>query len=128
MKGMAVRGSDPAGYCPKGVNLKGEPMALSDVLTRVLGFLRAGYPDGVPTHDYVPLLALLRRRLTEEEVLTVASELMSHGNAPVPGTDAMVAIMKVTAELPSPQDTSRVRARLVAAGWPVDGSWGWTDE
>ena len=103
-------------------------MALSDVLTRVLGFLRAGYPDGVPTHDYVPLLALLRRRLTEQEVFAVASELMSHGNAPVPGTDAMVAIMKVTAELPSPQDISRVRARLVAAGWPVDDSWGWTDE
>lgn len=41
-------------------------MALSDVLNRVLGFLRAGYPDGVPTNDYVPLLALLRRRLTEE--------------------------------------------------------------
>jgi hypothetical protein len=46
----------------------------------------------------------------------------------VPGTDAMVAITKVTAELPSPQDTDRVRARLVAAGWPVDDSWGWTDK
>jgi hypothetical protein len=34
-------------------------MALSDVLMRVVGFLRAGYPEGVPAHDYIPLLALL---------------------------------------------------------------------
>ena len=102
-------------------------MGLSDVLNRVLGFLRAGYPHGVPAQDYVPLLALLRRRLTEDEVLALATELMSHGNAPVPGADAMVAITKITDEMPSPQDTARVRQRLVATGWPVDDSWEVTD-
>lgn len=102
-------------------------MALSDVLNRVLGFLRAGYPDGVPAKDYVPLLALLRRRLADDEIVAVATELMSHGNAPVSGTDAMVAITKVTAEMPSPQDTARVRQQMMAAGWPVDDSWGVSD-
>ena len=34
-------------------------MALSDVLTRIVGFLRAGYPEGVPVRDYIPLVALL---------------------------------------------------------------------
>jgi Protein of unknown function (DUF3349) len=37
-------------------------MALSDVLTKIVGFLRAGYPEGVPDGDYIPLVALLRRR------------------------------------------------------------------
>jgi hypothetical protein len=102
-------------------------MALSNVLNRVLGFLRAGYPDGVPAHDYVPLLALLRRRLSEDEVHAVASELMAQ-NTPVSGTEARVAITKVTDEMPSPHDTDRVRQRLAAAGWPVDEGWGLLDE
>ena len=94
-------------------------MALSDVLMRVVGFLRAGYPEGVPAHDYVPLLALLRRRLSDDEVM-VAAELTSDGSmTPVGGTDMGVAITKQTDEMPSPEDTERVRQRLVAVGWPV---------
>ena len=41
-------------------------MALSDVVARVVAFLRAGYPQGVPATDYVPLIALLRRRLSDD--------------------------------------------------------------
>ena len=37
-------------------------MALSDVLMRVVGFLRAGYPEGVPAYDYIP--ERIKRRLT----------------------------------------------------------------
>ena len=99
-------------------------MGLSEVLNRLLGFLRAGYPEGVPANDYVPLLALLRRQLSDDEVLAVASELMSHEKAPVDGTDAKVAITKVTNEMPSQQDTDRVRQRLAAAGWPINEGWG----
>jgi hypothetical protein len=96
-----------------------EIMALSDVLNRVLGFLRAGYPDGVPRGDYVPLVALLRRRLTDDEVIALATELIAAGEIPVDGLDVRVAITKLTDEMPSPQDTERVERRLVAAGWPV---------
>jgi Protein of unknown function (DUF3349) len=58
-------------------------MPLTDVLTRIVAFLRAGYPEGVPARDYIPLLALLRRRLTDDEVVAVAAELMSGGDTPV---------------------------------------------
>ena len=34
-------------------------MALPDFLTKIVGWLRAGYPEGVPEHDYLPLFALL---------------------------------------------------------------------
>jgi hypothetical protein len=62
-------------------------MALSDVLAKIVGFLRAGYPEGVPDRDYIPLVALLRRRLSDDEVVAVATELISSGGAPVQGTD-----------------------------------------
>ena len=49
----------------------------------------------------------------------VATELMSIGHTPVEGTDVRVAITKLTDDMPSPEDTERVKRRLVAAGWPV---------
>jgi hypothetical protein len=99
-------------------------MALSDVLAKIVGFLRAGYPEGVPVGDYIPLVALLRRRLSDDEVIAVATELISTGGAPVQGTDVRVAITKLTDELPSPEDTERVKRRLAAAGWPVSDPFG----
>jgi len=95
-------------------------MALSHVLTRVVAFLRAGYPDGVPARDYIPLLALLRRRLSDDEVIAVATELTTGGKlVPVGGADVGVAITKLTDEVPSLEDTERVKRRLTAVGWPV---------
>ena len=38
------------------------------LLSRIVAWLRAGYPTGVPEQDYVALLGLLRRRLTDDEV------------------------------------------------------------
>lgn len=95
-------------------------MALSDVLARMLAFLRAGYPDGVPVDDYIPLVAVLRRRLTEAEVLTLTSQLIAAGTKPAQGTDVRVAITKLTDEMPSHEDVQRVERRLLAAGWPID--------
>jgi predicted nucleotidyltransferase len=102
-------------------------MALSDMLMRVVGFLRAGYPEGIPAHDYIPLLALLRRRLSDDEVIAVAEEMISGGNIPVDDTDVRVAITKLTDEMPSPEDTERVKRRLAAVGWPVSDAFGSSD-
>jgi hypothetical protein len=99
-------------------------MALSDVVMRVVGFLRAGYPDGIPTRDYVPLLALLRRRLSDDEVVAVAAQVISRGNKPVDATDVRVAITKLTDEMPSSEDAERVKQRLAEVGWPVDDAFG----
>jgi hypothetical protein len=55
-------------------------MALNTRLTGVLDWLREGYPAGVPPKDYIPLLTLLRRRLTEDEVREVAHEIAGLGN------------------------------------------------
>ena len=42
----------------------------------VLNWLHEGYPEGVPPKDYFPLLALLKRSLTEEEVVKVAQTVL----------------------------------------------------
>jgi hypothetical protein len=70
------------------------------------------------------LLALLRRRLSDDEVLAVATELMSTAPTPVEATDVRVAITKLTDDLPSAEDTGRVERHLIAAGWPVTDSLG----
>lgn len=87
-------------------------------LSAIVSWLRAGYPEGVPQNDYLPLLALLARRLTPEEVKIVAAELTRR-----PGFDDVdigAEIMRITDELPSPSDVERVRERLAAKGWPLD--------
>jgi hypothetical protein len=87
-------------------------------LDAIVSWLRAGYPEGVPPHDYLPVLALLSRRLTSDEVKAVASELIHRGD--FDRVDIGVAISQITDELPSTEDIERVRERLAAKGWPLD--------
>ena len=87
-------------------------------LTSVVAWLRAGYPEGIPPTDYFPVLALLSRRLGNEDVKVVAHELMQQGD--FDDVDIAVLITQITDELPSPGDVERVRERLAAKGWPLD--------
>jgi len=82
--------------------------------------LHAGYPDGIPPTDYFPVLELLSRRLTNDEVAAVARELMRRGH--FDQMDIGVMITQITDELPSPEDVERVRERLAAKGWPLDNA------
>ena len=87
-------------------------------LTSVVAWLRAGYPEGIPATDYFPVLALLSRRLSNDEVKLVARELMQRGD--FDHVDIGVLITRLTDDLPSPADVERVRERLAAKGWPLD--------
>ncbi|MET8423499.1 DUF3349 domain-containing protein [Nocardia sp. NPDC059091] len=98
-------------------------MELSELLARIVGWLRAGYPHGVPDTDYLPLLAVLARRLSEDEVRQVAAELVLLGALPADRADVGVIITKLTDEMPRAADLDRVRAHLRAGGWPIDDSW-----
>jgi hypothetical protein len=80
--------------------------------------LRAGYPEGVPPTDTFAVLALLSRRLTNDEVKAVTHELVQRGE--FDKVDIGVLISKLTDELPSEEDIERVRTRLAAKGWPLD--------
>lgn len=91
---------------------------MNSFLNKIVTWLRAGYPEGVPHTDYMPLLALLTRRLSGDEVKAVATDLAQRGD--FDQYDIAVAITEITDELPAPADVERVRARLAAIGWPLD--------
>lgn len=94
---------------------------LSDLVGRFVAFIRAGYPHGVPQTDYIPLLALLRRRLSDDEVVAVATDLAARGGElSFDVVDIGVAITRITEELPSADDLERVQRRLESIGWPVE--------
>jgi len=87
-------------------------------LGNIVSWLRAGYPEGIPPTDTFAVLALLTRRLSNDEVKTVAHELAQRGE--FDDVDIGVLITRLTDELPSPDDIERVRTRLAAHGWPLD--------
>jgi hypothetical protein len=93
-------------------------MALPVFLARVVGWLRAGYPDGVPDRDYVPLFALLGSQLTDDEVTLVADEL-AFSAAPDSAEEIRKAIGVITRAKVSDADIARVRGHLAMGGWPL---------
>lgn len=93
-------------------------MTLPQTVTAILAWLRAGYPDGVPPQDYFPLLALLGRQLSEDEVQQILATLVSEGDD-VTKVDIGVAVTKVTNEMPGDVDIQRVARRLAQAGYPI---------
>jgi Protein of unknown function (DUF3349) len=93
-------------------------MALPPVLNKIVEWLRAGYPEGVPDVDYIPLFALLGSQLTNDEVTLIAHEL--EASADPESADAIKkAIVEVTHTTPNDADVNRVRSRLAAGGWPL---------
>jgi Protein of unknown function (DUF3349) len=91
---------------------------MNNFLSSIVAWLRAGYPEGIPPTDYFPVLALLSRRLSTDEVKAVAHEL-THRDG-FDDVDIGVMITQLTDQLPSPADVERVRERLAAKGWPLD--------
>jgi len=92
--------------------------AVNRFLAKIVAWVNAGYPEGVPGPDRVPLLALLTPRLTNDEVKAVAQDLINRGD--FDHVDIGVLITQLTDELPTPNDVERVRVRLAAKGWPLD--------
>ncbi len=95
------------------------------LLRSILNWLRAGYPDGVPGPDRVPLLSLLRATpLTEDQVKEVVRNLTAEGSpAAADGEfddDEIAAfISDVSHHDAGPENVARVAAKLAAAGWPL---------
>lgn len=92
---------------------------------RILDWLRAGYPDGVPPSDLPPLFALLQRRLTKKEIKKVAKELIASNKVPgepktpISEDEAQELMQQVAGVSPIEADMDRVRKRLAKKGWPL---------
>ncbi|GGK51324.1 DUF3349 domain-containing protein [Nocardia camponoti] len=91
-----------------------------NLLLRVLGWLRAGYPQGVPQSDYVALLAVLHRHLTDYEVVVIAERLSEAAQGEhISEADIEAAIADFAKQQPAAADTARVASHLAAGGWPL---------
>ncbi|MEU4217764.1 DUF3349 domain-containing protein [Actinoplanes sp. NPDC026623] len=94
----------------------------SNFLSRAVEWLRAGYPTGVPRQDYVVLLGLLQRTLTEDEVHRISRALADESvfnDEPVSADDIEKMIKASALQRARPEDVARVSAHLAAGGWPL---------
>ena len=93
----------------------------SNFVIRAVDWLRAGYPSGVPRQDYVALLGLLRRKLTDHEVREIAGELaaLARQGEEITTGDVEKMINDATLDRAAGSDVARVSARLAAGGWPL---------
>lgn len=90
------------------------------VLDTVLAWLHQGYPEGVPPKDYFALLALLKRSLSEEEVVKAAQAVLKGSDSDtVSEQEIRAAIHTITDEEPNPEEIHQVAARLASVGWPL---------
>lgn len=95
-------------------------------IERIVVWLKGGYPHGIPEADYVPLLAVLRRRLTEEEIDELAERIVRDGLVPAVRLDVGAEYLRVTHELPSESEIRRISEKLADAGIDVtyvEPSW-----
>ncbi len=90
----------------------------------VINWIRKGYPQGVSRTDFPPLMALLTRVLTDEQVTAVALQLLKEYGPREPVTENQIsdAIKRVTSEPPTPEEVNQVAGRLAAVGWPLVSS------
>lgn len=100
------------------------PATSSSFFQSVLGWLHSGYPDGVPRTDYYPLLALLKRALSEDEVVAATFTLLKNGDPDDPVTAEQIreAIRKVVEKEPTADEINQVAGRLAMVGWPLAGN------
>ncbi|APE16805.1 hypothetical protein BOH72_17705 [Mycobacterium sp. WY10] len=91
-------------------------------LENVLGWLHKGYPEGVPPTDYYPLLALLKRSLSEDEVVQAAQSILRAATFDTPVSEDQIreAVREVIAKDPNPEELNQVAARLASVGWPLE--------
>lgn len=99
----------------------------TSLIASILNWLRAGYPEGVPGSDRVPLLALLRTTpLTEDQIKEVVRNITADGSTALAdgeiGEDEIAAFVSVVTDHDAgPENVKRIAAKLAAAGWPLAG-------
>src|SRR5579859_4876352 len=94
-------------------------MALPPVLGKIIEWLRAGYPEGMPDVDYIPLFALLGSQLTNDEVSAIADELANESKPESAEAIRRPSPWSLSTSPPTPTSTGSEPDSLAGAGrWP----------
>ncbi len=109
-----------------------EDTSRQSLIKRILNWLTAGYPKGVPPTERYALIALLRRTLTDDEVKQVITSLTAADSPAledgvITDDEIRAAVAAVIEDAPSDDDLRTVSVRLAAAGWPLEGTFGTPD-
>ena len=92
-------------------------------VAKILNWLKAGYPEGIPEHDFPSVLMVLRRNLTDTEIESIADELamdsISNGSQPVSADHIRAMVRERAFQSASPDELLRVSAVLARGGWPL---------
>lgn len=92
----------------------------TSVFDNVLGWLHGGYPEGVPPKDYFALLALLKRSLTDDEVIKAAQVILrSAESETLTEAEVRKAVQDVIDKEPNSEEIHQVASRLASVGWPL---------
>jgi hypothetical protein len=92
-------------------------------VAKILNWLKAGYPQGIPQHDFPSVLMVLRRNLTDAEIESIADELalesISNDSEPVSSENIRAMVRDRAFQAASAEDLLRVSAVLARGGWPL---------
>lgn len=92
-------------------------------ISKVLSWLRAGYPEGIPQRDFPSVLLVLQQNLSETDIEAIADDLalqsVSNGAAPVSAEQIRAMVRDHTFQAATDEDLHRVSAVLAQGGWPL---------
>ena len=92
-------------------------------ISKILNWLVAGYPEGIPKNDFPSVLLVLRRNLTDAEIESIADDLalqsVSNDSEPVTAEHIREMVSGHAFQTASPDDLRRVSALLASGGWPL---------
>lgn len=90
-------------------------MPLQTLISRWLGL-----PPDAHLAGQLPVLAILPRRLSDDEVISLGHDLEATCPQPADHVDVAVALTRLTDDLPSAEELTRVSCRLRDAGFAVE--------
>ena len=97
--------------------MSGSPVA------KILNWLKAGYPEGIPEHDIPSVLLVLQRNLSDGEIETIADDLalqsVSRDLQPVTADHIREMVREHALQSATADDLHRVSAVLARGGWPL---------
>jgi hypothetical protein len=92
-------------------------------IARMLTWLRAGYPEGIPQRDFPSVLLVLQQNLSEADIEAIADDLalqsVSNGSSPVSAEQIRAMVRDRTFQAATDEDLRRVSAVLAQGGWPL---------